>query len=631
MARSSPGSRAARAADSRQKPLGDVPLMHEEAEAAGLHSVYDGPWEFFVGGGGAAFDCDGSGFPSVFLAGGKNPARLFVNRSKAGGPLKFEEKPLDIGADPKLLQNVIGAYPIDITGDGHMDLFVLRVGGNLMLKGGPDCTFKLANREWNFDGDPGWTTAFAAEWEPGQKFPTLAIGHYVDRDAPGSPWGTCQENSLYRPQAGDKPDYSVRTPLAPGFCALSMLFTDWNKSGAPSLRVSNDRQYYRGGEEQMWRIEPGKTPRLYSRADGWRHLSIYGMGIAEGDLDGSGYPQYFLTSMGDEKLQKLDAEEAGRGEAPVYRDIAGEVGATAHIPYAGGDKRPSTAWHAEFADFNNAGLLDIFVSKGNLEQMPDFAAYDPSNLLHRPMERQIRRGRRRSRNRLQCKGTRRADRRFQPRRHARHPADQPRLERLCCFATLAPRTATVRRCRWATGARSSSSSPTPTATRSGPRISVRTGTRTQTRFVDVGGGDASGHAGWIHVGLGTAERAEIRVQWPDGESSASYRVFANQFVVIDRTKPQAAYWYPGAELASKPERSVSPPPRRRSADERNWDVTCGFLLAQTMASSRLRSSALSFTTYFLTALSFLATNHLHRRPRSDRDSENRHTFDDAGG
>ena len=197
-----------------------------------------------------------------------------------------------------------------------MDLFVLRVGANLLLKGGPNCTFTLANHEWNFEGDPGWTTAFAAEWEPGQKFPTLAIGHYVDRSAPGSPWGTCEENSLYRPQPGDRPDYSVRTPLAPGFCALSMLFTDWNKSGAPSLRVSNDRQYYRGGEEQMWRIEPGKTPRLYTRADGWRHLSIYGMGIAEGDLDGSGYPEYFLTSMGDEKLQKLDPEEGDRGEAP---------------------------------------------------------------------------------------------------------------------------------------------------------------------------------------------------------------------------------------------------------------------------------------------------------------------------
>ncbi len=202
------GLAGARAGEDRQKPLGDVPLMHEEAEAAGLRSVYDGPWEFFVGGGGAALDCDGSGFPSVFLAGGKNPARLFVNKSKAGGPLKFEEKALDIGADPKLLTNVIGAYPLDIDGDGHMDLFVLRVGGNLLLKGGPDCTFTLANHEWNFDGDTGWTTSFAAEWEPGQKFPTLAIGHYVDRDAPGSPWGTCADNSLYRPQAGDKPDYS---------------------------------------------------------------------------------------------------------------------------------------------------------------------------------------------------------------------------------------------------------------------------------------------------------------------------------------------------------------------------------------------------------------------------------------
>ena len=32
------------------------------------------------------------------------------------------------------------------------------------------------------------------------------------------------------------------------------------------------------------------------------------------------------------KLQKLDPEEAGRGELPVYRDIAGEVGATAQYP-----------------------------------------------------------------------------------------------------------------------------------------------------------------------------------------------------------------------------------------------------------------------------------------------------------
>ena len=42
---------------------------------------------------------------------------------------------------------------------------------------------------------------------------------------------------------------------------------------------------------------------------------------------------------------------------------------------------PSTAWHAEFQDVNNDGLVDLFVTKGNVEAMPDFAARDPSNLM----------------------------------------------------------------------------------------------------------------------------------------------------------------------------------------------------------------------------------------------------------
>ena len=88
--------------------------------------------------------------------------------------------------------------------------------------------------------------------------------------------------------------------------------------------------------------------------------------------------------------------------------------------------------------------------------------------------------------------------------------------------------------------------PNPNRNAVGAKIAVKTGTRTMTRTVQVGGGDASGHAGWVHVGLGTAERAEIRVQWPDGEWSYPYRVFANQFVVVDRTKEQAAYWVPPA-------------------------------------------------------------------------------------
>jgi hypothetical protein len=357
----------------------DVPSLHEEAESAGIRHSYRGPWEYFVGGGAASFDCNGDRMPDLFLAGGAAPAKLFVNRSETAGPLRFEPKPLNL-SEPDTTK-VLGAYPINYNNDDFTDLIVLRLGENLFLKGGPDCSFTIANRDITFDGGHAWTTAFAAFWEKGSRYPSLAFGNYVDRAAPGSPWGTCDENRFLRPgenQPGG-PDYSEITPLQPSYCTLSMLFTDWNRSGRPALRITNDRQYYRGGHEQLWRIPESRPPRQYSPAQGWKKLRIWGMGIAEADLNQDGFPEYALTSMGDTMLQTLD-DEADE-DRPVYRDAAYEKRMTAHRPYTGTDLKPSTGWHTQFADFNNDARLDLFIAKGNVEAMPDFAKFDPDNLL----------------------------------------------------------------------------------------------------------------------------------------------------------------------------------------------------------------------------------------------------------
>jgi enediyne biosynthesis protein E4 len=69
---------------------------------------------------------------------------------------------------------------------------------------------------------------------------------------------------------------------------LSMLFSDWSRSGQRDLRMTNDRHYYRDGGDQLWRIAPGEPPRLYTEADGWRALRIWGMGIASEDVTGDG-------------------------------------------------------------------------------------------------------------------------------------------------------------------------------------------------------------------------------------------------------------------------------------------------------------------------------------------------------
>ncbi|MBN9672637.1 CRTAC1 family protein [Roseibium aggregatum] len=521
--------------------LAPIPRFQEEAATAGIQHSYDGAWEFFVGGGVAVFDCNGDRFPDVFLAGGKSPAQLYVNASTTSGPLKFDRS--GSGLSDKQSRNVLGAYPLDFDNDDILDLVLLRLGENLLLRGRGDCRFEVANRTLGFDGGRAWTTAFSATFEAGLAYPTLAFGNYVDRSAPGSPWGTCHDNALVRPvtTGTGAVSYPEAQRLSPGYCALSMLFTDWNRSGEASLRISNDRHYYRGGQEQLWAVPPGRPPRPYRKSDGWQHLKIWGMGIASIDLDVDGFPEFALTSMGDTKLQKLD-DEADE-TVPIYRDIAFDLGVTAHRPYRGDDLKPSTGWHSEFQDVNNDGLWDLFIAKGNVEAMPDFAAYDPDNLLLGQWTGKFveagegagialdRRGRGAGMADFNADGL--LDlivvNRSAPvslfRNLGRGSADAPKpLGNWLAVEIRQPRQGNIK----AVGA----------------KISVKTGNRTVVKDVQVGAGHASGQMGFIHFGLGVAERANVRVRWPDGDWSHAYRVFANGHVIIERGAEKVKLWYP---------------------------------------------------------------------------------------
>ncbi|NJO32603.1 MAG: VCBS repeat-containing protein [Rhodospirillales bacterium] len=349
------------------------PHFLDDTKSSGLNSVFKGEWQYMVGGGAAVFDCNGDGFPDAYVAGGENPARLFVNRSRQGRALRFARKNSD--AD---LKAVTGAYALDVDSDGHQDLVVLRVGESKVFRGLGNCRFAGANTQWAMDGGDAWTTAFAATWEAGKTWPTFAFGTYIDRAFENDPWGHCTGNWLLRPNEKQS-GFAPRIPLDPSFCALSMLFTDWNRSGVPSLRIANDREYYVGGQEQLWRMPAGQMPALYAQQEGWRPQRLWGMGIAGADLDGDGLQEYMVTSMADQRLQFLSAG----GEKPSYRDAPYSMGATAHRPFAGGDTRPSTGWHTQFEDVNNDGRYDLFIAKGNVESMPDFAMKDPSNLLLR--------------------------------------------------------------------------------------------------------------------------------------------------------------------------------------------------------------------------------------------------------
>src|SRR5271166_6881250 len=121
------------------------PHFIEETASSGLDASYVGEWQYMVGGGAAAFDCAHDCGASVLIAGGERPARFFRNISKPGGVLRFVEQKSGLELD-----RVVGAYPIDIDGDGEVDLVVLRVGEVDLMRGVGGCRFERANEDWGF-------------------------------------------------------------------------------------------------------------------------------------------------------------------------------------------------------------------------------------------------------------------------------------------------------------------------------------------------------------------------------------------------------------------------------------------------------------------------------------------------
>ncbi|MBU2865515.1 CRTAC1 family protein [Pacificibacter marinus] len=469
-------------------PLRAEPMFEDMSSRLPSH-VYSGGWEHFVGGGVAVFDCNGDTLPDVFAAGGETRAKLLRNM----GDFTFADAPI-----PSLTQTT-GAYPIDMDADGHVDLFVLRAGRNVVLKGDGNCGFVDATQALGIKTDTRWSTAFTAWWEEGDARPTLAIGNYVDRDDPDGPFEACDVNTILRPMGQG---YEAEV-LSPGYCALSILASK-DARGRTSLRLSNDRHYYvKQGHEQMWDI---KDRRFLDAADGWQNVSLWGMGIASRDLNADGFDDVMLTSMGDQLLQLSQPD--GTYAAADY-----SIGTYAQRPHIGDDGRPSTGWHAEFGDIDNDGRADLFIAKGNVDQMPGMAMDDPNNLLMQNEDGTF----------METAATAGVATAARSRGAALADFDKDGRLDLIVVNRRAPlelyRNITPQTGHWL-GVSLQKAGGNRDAI--GALITVQTPQGTQMIQNTIGGGHAGGQLLPRHFGLGDATEALVTVTWPDGTISSAH-------------------------------------------------------------------------------------------------------------
>jgi len=137
-----------------------------------------------------------------------------------------------------------------------------------------------ANERRSFQGGNQRATAFAAAWPGAEARPKRAFGIYIDRPRQDFPWGSCTDNLLPRSRPGEGLSCEAPLALKPDHCALGMMFSDWNRSGTPALRITDDREYYKGGQEHQRPRRLGADATAFrppAAAVPGRHPAVHGL------------------------------------------------------------------------------------------------------------------------------------------------------------------------------------------------------------------------------------------------------------------------------------------------------------------------------------------------------------------
>jgi hypothetical protein len=202
---------------------------------------------------------------------------------------------------------------------------------------------------------------------------------------------------------------------------------------------------------------------------------------------------------------------------------------------------PSTAWHPEFQDVNNDGFVDLFITKGNVEAMPEYSMADPNNLLLGQPDGKFVEGAADAgvASIARSRGAALADfnldglldlvvvNRTETAQVWRNVGDGDAEELQAMGNWLALQL----------------SQPGPNRRGVGAWIEVSIGDHRIEYEFAIGGGHAGDQLGWIHFGLGESDYATVRIMWPDGAADEYVDLAANSFVTLARGQ-SPAYWEP---------------------------------------------------------------------------------------
>jgi hypothetical protein len=346
----------------------------------------------YNGAGVAIGDIDNDGLPDIFFSGNMVSSRLYRNK----GHMKFEDVTERAGVHTS--RWATGATMVDINNDGYLDIYVSVSGpewskgkdrANLLFINNRDGTFTEAAAQYGI-ADTGFTTHAVFLDYNGDGCLDLFLLNNSPKDfsrrRTDGPTGKRPEtpgsyNELYRNNCnGTFTNVSREAGILrdPGH-GLGVAVADLNGNGWPDIYVSND-------------VEPNDVLYVNNRdgtftnkAGRWlKHTSFAGMGVDIADFNNDGRPDILQVEMLPPDLRgrkrtagfntygdMLQSHQVGLRDDYNANSLQLSNGVTrdgdvvfSDIAHLAGVAATNWSWSALFADFDNDGYKDIFISNG---------------------------------------------------------------------------------------------------------------------------------------------------------------------------------------------------------------------------------------------------------------------------
>jgi enediyne biosynthesis protein E4 len=358
--------------------------FHHRSGSPEKSTILDAP-----GSGVALIDYDNDGWLDIYLVNGSSLAALHGSEPLPRAAL-FHNNHDGTFTDVTEKAGVangrwgFGAVVVDYDNDGWPDIYVSNFGKNRLYHNNHDGTFTdVAEKAGVALG--GWSTG--ATWGDYDRdgFLDLFVPGYVhyDPDHPvlagkgPVPAGACQyrgvdvfcgplgligepDHLFHNNGDGTFTEVSVKAGVADtqGRFGFASVFADLDDDGWPDLAVAND-----SSTNYLYRNRRNGTFEDVSYMSGFA-LSEEGraqasMGIALGDYNRDGKLDLFVTTFSDDNKTLYRNE----GDA-AFTDVSYRAG-------LGLPTIPFLSWGTGFLDYDNDGLLDLFIANGHVYPVAD--------------------------------------------------------------------------------------------------------------------------------------------------------------------------------------------------------------------------------------------------------------------